>query len=125
MQDKKREHIVPEDWKYMEQKPYGDEGFSEEHNKRVIAEVDTYNDKMDKRRTREYKEKTKERTSAVAQYLRQLKDGSGIHSIDKYFGKRYLAYLRGREILDKLKANPVLLKKIKEKMSRKGSLQPL
>lgn len=117
--------ILREDWKYMEQKPYGDPDFSEEHNRRVIAETNRWNDEMDKKRDREYSEKTKERASAAAQYLKNISQGRGVADVNKYFGKRYLAYLRGEEIVKKLKANPAIVKKIKEKMSKKGELKPL
>ena len=120
-----KDYIAPEDYKYMEQNPQGDIGFSVEHNRRVIKEVDDFNDVMDRKRERDHKEKLKERTSAVVQYLNQIKDGKGVTSIDKYFGKRHLAYLRGQEIVSKLKANPELVAKLKNKFSGKGTLKPL
>ena len=109
----------------MEQKPQRDVDFYPEHNKRVIKEVNDWNDMMDRKRERDHKEGIKERVSAVAQYLKQIKDGKGINSVDKYFGKRYLAYLRGEEIVKKLKANPALVEKLKQRYKNKGSLQPL
>ena len=121
----KPDYISPEDFKFMEQNPYGDADFSKEHNERVIKEVNDWNDKMDRKRDRDYKSKTKERTDAVVQYLQQIKDGKGITSVEKYFGRRYLAYLRGQEIISKLKANPALVKQLKNKMLKKGKLLPL
>lgn len=109
----------------MEQKPYGDPDFSEEHNKRVIAEVDAWNDEMDRKREREFKEKTQERTSAVAQYFKNIAQGKGVTSVEQYFGRRYLAYLRGEEVMHQLKANPELIEKLKQKMEKRGQLQPL
>lgn len=120
----KKDQIDRKDWKFMEQLPYGDPDFSEEHNRRVIAEVDAWNDKMDKRRDREFKEKTQERTSAAARYLKNVADGKGV-SVETYFGKRYLAYLRGEEIVNQLKANPALVEKLRKKMEKRGDLKPL
>jgi len=124
MKDPKRDSIARKDWKYMEQLPYGDPDFSEEHNKRVIAEVDAWNDEQDRKRSRDFSEKTLERTSAVAQYLKSVSEGAE-SSTDKYFGKRYLAYLRGQEIVKKLKENPALIEKMKNKWKGKGVLSPL
>lgn len=121
----KKDYISPKDWKFLEQKPYGDPDFSEEHNRRVIAEVDAFNDRMEKEKEKEFKEKTRERVNAVTSYLKNLSSGKGIREIDKYFGKRYLAYLRGEEIVRQLKQNPALLEKIKEKMEKQGKLEPL
>lgn len=125
MKDPKKDGISPLDWKYMEQKPYGDPDFSEEHNRKVIAEVDEWNDKMDRQRERDFKEKTAERTSAVAQYLKNITHGKGIKDIDKYFGKRYLAYLRAQEIVKKLQASPELVEKMKNIYKGKGELTGL
>ena len=117
--------ISRKDWKFMEQAPYGDPNFSEEHNRRVIAEVDTWNDAMDRERSRIHKEKIRERTDAVGAYLRNITQGKGVHSIDQYFGRRHLAYLRGEEVVRQLKANPALVEKLKNSMSKKGTLSPL
>lgn len=123
MKDPKKDGIARSDWKYMEQNPYGDPDFSEEHNKRVIAEVDEWNDRHEREIDREFKEKTAERTSAVTQYLNQIKQGKGITDTEKYFGKRYLAYLRGEAVVRKLKENPALVRKMLAK--HKGKLKPL
>ena len=117
--------ILREDWKYMEQMPYGDPDFDPEHNRRVIEEVNRENDEMEKKRDREFSEQTKERTTAAAQYLRNVAQGKSVTAIDKYFGKRYLAYLRGKEIVNQLKMNPALVEKMKNKTKNKGRLQPL
>ena len=122
---KKKDTISQEDWKYMEQKPYGDADFDPEHNKKVIKETNDWNDMMDRKRERDHKQALKERTEASAQYLKNIADGKGVSSIDQYFGKRYLSYLRGMEIVNKLKSNPELVKKMKEKWEKKGTLKPL
>ncbi len=109
----------------MEQNPYGDPGFSEEHNARVIAEVGAWNDQMDRTRDREFKGKLAERTSAVAQYLNNVSQGRGVSTVEQYFGRRHLAYLRGEEIVKQLKANPAIVEKLKNRMADKGQLMPL
>jgi len=121
----KKNTIHPKDFKYMEQNPYGDAGFSQEHNRRVITEVDAWNDKMDREKDRNYKELTQERTSAVAQYLNNVSQGKGVNNIDRYFGRRHLAYLRGEQIIRQLKSNPVLVEKIKKRFEKRGKLMPL
>ena len=121
----KPDYVSPEDWKYMEQNPYGDPDFDPEHNKKVIKEVNDWNDKMDRIRERDHREAIRERTSAITQYLKQAQSGKGVMSVDKYFGKRYLAYLRGQEIVSKLKSNPALVAKMKERYKDKGVLKPL
>ena len=100
----------------MEQNPYGDKDFSEEHNSRIIEEVDAHNDKLLRQKDREHKQKNKERAEAIAIYLKNLTLGRGITKIDKYFGKKHLAYLRGQEIVNQLKANPETVVKLKERM---------
>ena len=109
----------------MEQKPHGDENFSPEHNARVIAEVDAWNDEQDRKREREHKFNLSERTNAVAQYLKNVTQGKGVTTPEQYFGRRYLAYLRGEEIVKQLKANPALVEKLKNKMSQVGQSSPL
>ena len=125
MKDPKKEKIDPADFKFMEQNPYGDPDFSEEHNKQVIADVDSWNDMLMKRKDREFKEKIQERVGAVGQYLQNITQGSGVTEIERYFGRRYLAYLRGQQIVKQLQENPALLAKIRAKMEKQGKLQPL
>ena len=117
--------ISRKDYKFLEQKPYGDEGFSPEHNARVIAAVDAWNDEQDRRREREHKSNLSERTGAVAQYLKNVSQGRGVTTVEQYFGRRHLAYLRGEEIVKQLKANPVLVEKLKNRMANQGQLSPL
>ena len=109
----------------MEQNPYGDVNFDPKHNARVIAEVDAWNDEQDRRREREHKNNLSERTSAVAQYLQNVSQGKGVSTVEQYFGRRHLAYLRGEEIVKQLKANPALVEKLKNKMANQGQLMPL
>ena len=121
----KKTVISPKDWKYLEQKPYGDDNFSVEHNARVIAGVDAWNDEQDRRREREHKSNLSERTGAVAQYLKNVSQGKGVTTVEQYFGRRHLAYLRGEEVVKQLRANPALVEKLKNRMADKGQLMPL
>lgn len=109
----------------MEQNPYGDPGFDPEHNRRVIAEVDAWNDEMDRQRERDHKSKLAERTTAVAQYFKNVSQGKGVPTVEQYFGRKYLAYLRGEEIVRQLKANPIIVERLKNRMSGRGQLLPL
>src|SRR3990167_10632227 len=121
----KKDKVHIKDWKHMEAKPFGDPDFSPEHNARVIASVDQWNDEMDKQRDREYKTKTEERSHAAAMYLQNLSQGHVVTKIDQYFGKRELGRLRAQEIVGKLQANPALMQKLKRKLETKGKVMSL
>lgn len=109
----------------MEQKPYGDPDFDPEHNKRVIEAVDKWNDEMEKKREREFREKTAERSHAAAMYLKNLAQGAGVNQVNKYFGKRELARLHAQDIVSKLQANEALRKKLQNKLEKKGKVLQL
>lgn len=79
-----------------------DPDFDPEHNRKVIADTIKQNDALKRKKDREYEEGVRERTTAASQYLQSLDEGGRSSNIEKYFGKRYLAYLRGREIMEKL-----------------------
>ena len=93
--------IQPQDLKYVQVDP--DPNFDPEHNKAVIEKTIKDNEKLVKARNRGFDEKAKERTNAVAIYLRSLNQGGKSTNHEKFFGKKYLAYLRGKEIMEKLK----------------------
>jgi hypothetical protein len=86
------------DYKFVPVKP--DENFSEEHNKKVIEDVIKKNELQFKRNERERKERLRERAHAIASYTKNVKDNK---TPEQYFGKKHLAYLRGQEIINKLK----------------------
>jgi hypothetical protein len=77
-----------------------DKDFSPDHNKKVIAEVMRKNEVLFARHERDRKEKTKERTSAIASYVKNTKDNT---TPEEYFGKRYLTQLRGQQIVERLR----------------------
>jgi hypothetical protein len=93
--------IQPKDLKYVSVDP--DPNFDPEHNQRVIEQTIRDNDKLVKSRIGVFDEKAKERTNAVATYLRSISQGGKSTDREKFFGKKYLAYLRGQEVMDSIK----------------------
>ena len=81
----------------------GDEGFNPERNKAIIKETIRKNQENRKRILREEEDNIRERADAVATYLKS-KVAEGSTPVEKYFGKRYLAYLRGMKITNILKS---------------------
>ena len=80
-----------------------DPNFSAEHNRNVVNEVIKETEALTRKKKREFQEGMGERSMAVAQYLKSVDQGGKNGQPEKYFGKRHLAYLRGVEILEKLK----------------------
>jgi hypothetical protein len=78
-------------------------GFSPEHNRDVIKRTIEWTEKMAAKKDKEYQDSLRERTSAFAQYANDFEKGRTDTKIEKYFGKEYLTYLRGQQILDKIK----------------------
>lgn len=95
-----KDTIQKQDWKYVNTKP--DPNFDPEHNRKVIANTIKKNEILVRKKKRDYKEKIKERAEAMATYIESLKQGGKESDVTKYFGRRYLAKLRGEEIMDKL-----------------------
>ena len=84
-------------------KEEGDENFNPERNKAIIAETIRKNMENQKRVLKQEEDNLIERTDAVATYLKsRIAEGSS--AVEKYFGKRYLAYLRGMKIVNTLKS---------------------
>lgn len=94
----KRMKVDKTDWKYVNVDP--DPDFDEDHNRQVIDNVIKQNERQRRILERERKEKLGERTSAMASYIKNTKDNT---TPEQYFGKRYIAKLRGEEIVNKLK----------------------
>ena len=95
------DYIAPQDLKYVSVDPSLE--FDPEHNKQVIEKTIKDNEKLVRERNREALEKIKERNNALAIYLRSLNMGGKATDREKFFGRKYLAYLRGKEVLDQLK----------------------
>ena len=89
------------DLKYANVDP--DPDFSEEHNRQVIQRTIDWTDAMEARKEREYQDQLGERTSAAAKYMTDVNRGGVNTDIEKYFGKQYLTYLRGQQIMDRIK----------------------
>ena len=89
------------DWKYLQQNPEGDAGFSEEKNRQVIENTIRKTDRMRRQKRREFEENLQERTWAAAKYLKNVDIGGETDPI-KFFGKDYTMYLKGKEVMDKL-----------------------
>jgi len=78
-----------------------DPNFSPERNKAIIDETIRANEQNVLRKRKEYDEAISERAEAVASYLNHLKNGKS-STVEKYFGRRMLAQLRGDDIRQKL-----------------------
>jgi len=99
--------ISKEDFKYLEQNPEGDPGFSAEKNRQVIEDTIKKTDRMRRQKKREFEEDLQERTWAATKFMK-----SDEADPIKFFGKNYAMYLKGKEIIDKLGA--VNAKKLQE-----------
>ena len=78
--------------------------FNPERNKYIINK--TINEYEAKRKAKyiRFTEELKERTSALADYFRHLNSGKST-PLEKYFGKKELARLRGREVIEELRGS--------------------
>ena len=116
--------ISPADYSIMEQNPYGDPNFDEAKNKKVIADSIKRYERNRRSKKREYHESIRYRSEAVAKYLESVKQGKG-GDIKKYFGDEELKRLRGMEVIEHLKMNPAILKKLKERLDKNSTYKPL
>jgi hypothetical protein len=85
----------------------GEKGFSPEYNKMVIEKTMKKARAMRLQRQKEYTEAIGERSDAVATYFKS-RLAEGYTPIEKYFGKKNMAYLRGEKILQVLKKRSFL-----------------
>ena len=93
--------ITKEDHRrYFKEK--GDPGFSPKRNKVVIEGTIKKYEANRKRKMQEFTNTLRERTSAVAQYLTSEHGARSDKPVEKYFGKRILAQLRGDEIRNEI-----------------------
>lgn len=81
----------------------GDPGFSPARNKATLERTIAKMDKLRAQKRKEYEEGVRERADAVATYLRS-RIAQGSTPVEKYFGKRWMAYLRGQRIKKVLKS---------------------
>jgi hypothetical protein len=78
----------------------GDPNFNGDHNKRVIAEVMRKHEETRQRKIKEFNEELAERADAAEMYLLHVSNKGT--PIEKYFGRRELAHLQGKKIIQKL-----------------------
>jgi len=81
----------------------GEAGFSPERNKAVIERTIKKSNLLRKKKALQYRENVQERADAVATYIKS-RIAEGNTPVEKYFGKRWMAYLRGQKILNILKS---------------------
>lgn len=80
-------------------------GFSAERNKAIVEQTIKEYEAMRAKKAVVFDEHYAERSDAVVTYLKQIDRGNGSNgNLEKYFGRKWLAYLRGQEIRDKLMA---------------------
>ena len=93
----------PADRRFWPDRP--DAGFSPERNNSVINGVIKKYEARRVKKMKEFKKGLAERTDAVTTYLTGNYGAQRSTPIQRYFSKRYLAYLRGQDIVDSLKIN--------------------
>lgn len=97
--------IAKVDYKFVPSSP--DPGFSPERNKAIIEGTIKKYEKVRAQKMKKWREGVAERSDALAQYFTSPKFLST--PFGKYFGKKWMAYLRGEKILDevnnRIKAN--------------------
>lgn len=86
--------------KWYKDKP--EEGFSPKRNREVVEKSIQKAILMQENRKKDYIEQIRERTDAVATYLKSVAQGNE-KDVDKYFGRRWLAYLRGQKIIEEVR----------------------
>ena len=79
-----------------------EEGFSPERNKKVIEESIFKAKVMKMKRDKDYVEQIRERSDAVASYLKHIMMGHE-KGVEAYFGRQELARLRGQKIVEEVK----------------------
>ena len=92
-------HMVPVD---------PDADFDPKHNQEVIDWTIKQAEEEHRKRQREFGDKVKERAEAMSTYFESLKMGNAKSDVKQYFGEQHLAYLKGYEMIDKLKQMKML-----------------
>lgn len=91
----------PADRRFWPDKP--DIGFSPERNKKIIEGTIKKYEANRVKKLKFFKKALGERVDAAASYLTGRYGAHRSKPIEKYFTKRYLAELRGKEIVDELR----------------------
>ena len=97
------EDLDKRDYKFIVEK--GEPGFSPERNKMVVEHSIKKMDAWLAKRKKEYKENLAERVDALAQYFQHMQYSN--NPPDKYFGKRWMAYLRGELLMDRIRGQRI------------------
>jgi hypothetical protein len=100
MRTSKKNNIHIKDWKYVPAEP--DPDFDADRNRRIIARTIKKAEANRRRKQREHDEGVKERTDALATYIESLKQGKTQKGVEEYFGRKELARLRGKEIVERI-----------------------
>ena len=98
---KRIKKILPIDYKFVPKD--ADANFDAKRNLQIVEDVIAETEKMWEAKKKESFDKIEERTDAVATYLHSLEQGKGNSNVEKYFGRKHLAYLRGQQIINELK----------------------
>lgn len=96
LDNQKRDHM-----KYFVDKPTG---FDPKHNEDVVNKTIEKYEKERVFRTKTYRGQLEERADAAYDYLKHLETGNKSTSAEKYFGKKELARLQGRKIIQRMKS---------------------
>lgn len=88
----------------------GDIGFSPKRNKTIIENSIKKYEKTRFDKAMAYIGQIRERASAVESYLTYVNKG-GSNTVEKYFGKKEMARLRGEDIANQLRASVPIVKK--------------
>ncbi len=91
-------------------------GFSVRKNRWIIKDAMRKHDLNVKRKNAEFTDKMEERSHAVVSYLRGMEGLQRGRSIEQYFGKIGIAYLRGEKIKNKLVAQQKMLLNSKKEL---------
>lgn len=100
------DYIAPQDLKYVSVDP--SPNFDPAHNMEVIENSIKENEELVRERNRIAEEGVKERINATAIYLRSISQGGKSTDREKFFGKKYLAYLRGKEVMEQVREQMML-----------------
>lgn len=69
----------------------------------MIEETIRINDLKRAKIQREFKAETQERVEDLTMFLKGIDQGGRSSDLDQYFGKKHAAYLRGEQIVSKLR----------------------
>mgnify|MGYP001601905753 FL=1 len=101
MKIKHDDRIDPQDWRFVPADP--DPDFDADHNRQVIDRTIKKSEAYRRKKMRQFNEGVGQRSEAIATYLQSVKAGGKTSDVDKFFGRRELARLRGQEVLGIIK----------------------